>query len=82
MNSLWPTSDALYSDIDLGQHWLRKWLDAWLHQAITWTDVRLLISEVLWDSPESNFTVSGQATILYNEFENYPFKVTTTSPRI
>ena len=24
---------------DLGQHWLRYWLVAWLHQAITWTNV-------------------------------------------
>ena len=32
-----------------------------------------LISEVLWHSPESIFIVSTQATILYNEFENYTF---------
>ena len=30
-----------------------------------------LISEVLWHSPKNNCTVSAQATILYNEFENY-----------
>ena len=28
-----------YSDRDLGQHWLRQWLVAWRHQAITWTNV-------------------------------------------
>ena len=28
-------------DIDLGQHWLRQWLVAWRHQAITWTNVDL-----------------------------------------
>ena len=28
-----------YGDRDLGQHWLRQWLVAWQHQAITWTDV-------------------------------------------
>ena len=28
-----------YGDIDLGQHWLRKWLVAWRHQAINWTNV-------------------------------------------
>ena len=33
--------------------------------------MKLLISEVLRYSPESNFTASAQATILYNEFENY-----------
>ena len=27
--------------MDLGQHWLRKWLLAWRHQAVTWMDVDL-----------------------------------------
>ena len=30
-----------YGDINLGQHWLRQWLVAWRHQAITWTSVDL-----------------------------------------
>ena len=30
-----------YGDIGLGQHWLRWWLVAWRHQAITWTSVDL-----------------------------------------
>ena len=30
-----------YGDINLGQHWLREWLVAWCHQAITWTNVDL-----------------------------------------
>ena len=30
-----------YGDRDLGQPWLRKWLGAWRHQAITWTNVDL-----------------------------------------
>ena len=25
-------------DKDLDQHWLRQWLAAWRHQAITWTN--------------------------------------------
>ena len=29
---------------------------------------------------ESNFTASAQATILYAEFQNYIFKITTTAP--
>ena len=33
----------------------------------------LLISEVLWHFPESNFTASAQATMLHNKFENYTF---------
>ena len=45
-------------------HYLKQW---WL-----------LISEVLWHlhcSCESNFTVSAQDIILYDEFENYTFKL-------
>ena len=30
-----------YGDKELGQHWLRYWLVAWRHQAITWTKVDL-----------------------------------------
>ena len=30
---------ASYGYTDLGQHWLRYWLVAWRHQAITWTSV-------------------------------------------
>ena len=30
-----------YGDTDLGQHWLRQWLVAWRHQAITWTSFDL-----------------------------------------
>ena len=30
-----------YGDNDLGEHWLRYWLVAWRHQAITWTNVDL-----------------------------------------
>ena len=40
-----------------------------------------LISEVLWHSLESNFTVSVEATILHNEFENHTFEITATPPR-
>ena len=28
-------------DIELCQHWLKEWLVAWWHQAITWTNVDL-----------------------------------------
>ena len=27
-----------FDEINLGQHWLRKWLVAWWHQAITWNN--------------------------------------------
>ena len=38
------------------------------------------ICETLWDSPESNFTVRVWGTILYDEFKNYTFEITATSP--
>ena len=41
----------------------------------------LLISKVLWHLPENNFTMSTLATILYYEFENHTFKITSISPR-
>ena len=30
-----------YGDRDMDQHWLRQWLVAWQHQAITWTNIDL-----------------------------------------
>ena len=44
---------------------------AWWHSAITWTPEPMLICKVVWHLPESNFTVSVHATVLYNEFETY-----------
>ena len=32
----------------------------------------------MWISRESSFTVSAQATILYNEFEDYTSEITLT----
>ena len=57
-----------YGDRDLGQHW---------HLNQCW----LPISEGIWHSQEYNFRVTGQATILLNEFENYTFKITATCPK-
>ena len=34
--------NTAYSDIGLGQHWLRQWLVAWWHRAITWTSASVL----------------------------------------
>ena len=46
-----------YGDMYLGQHWLIQSLVVCGHKAITWTNVDLS-SNVLWHSPESNFTRS------------------------
>ena len=41
----------------------------------------LLISDVSWHSSENNVTVSSQAIILHNNFENDVLKIPATSPR-
>ena len=69
-----------YGNIDLSQYWLQA--TAWWHQAIAWTNVYFTsVRFCSIHSPESNFRVSAHATIRYNEFENYMFKITATSPR-
>ena len=71
---------TLYGDIDLSQHWLRQWLVATWHQAITWSNVDFsLSSDVLRLSPESNFTANPHPPILYNEFESSSFNMMTSS---
>ena len=41
----------------------------------------LIIDDILWYYFEIIFTVSTQATILYDEFKDYTFNITATSPR-
>ena len=53
-----------YDDINLVQHWLRSWLAAWRHQAITWTNVDLSLvrssgihlSAILQEIPQPSVT--------------------------
>ena len=40
----------------------------------------LFIGEVLWYLPESNFTMSWQVEILYDQIEIYTFNITVISP--
>ena len=40
----------------------------------------LLISALLWNSPESNFTANAHPIIPYYEYENYIFDITTMPP--
>ena len=54
---------TLYGGKDLGQHWFRYWLVAWLHQAITWTsldlslvkssDIRLMLTSLEIPQPST-----------------------------
>ena len=80
INSLWP-SDVIWQHI----FW------STLTQVMTWCPTApshyliqcwLPISEVLWHSSDSSLSVNAQVTILYNEFENYTFIITATSPRV
>ena len=48
---------------DIDQHWLRWWLVAWWHQAITGTNVHLSsVTEAQWQSVDGNFTQDTSAT--------------------
>ena len=53
----------LYGDTDLRQYWLGYWLMAWWYQAITWNQSSLIIKDVIWHSPGSNF--------IWLHFKNY-----------
>ena len=78
-NSLWP-SDAIWREgsrstlvqvmaccLTTSSHYLNQ--------------CRLMISEVLWHSPDSNFTENTQDIYHWNEFESYHFETVITSPR-
>ena len=68
-----------YDNRNLGQHWLRacclKAPSHYLNQC--W----LIISEVLWHSPESNFTGNALDICPWYVFENYLSRITAASHR-
>ena len=70
-----------YSDIDLGHNWLRQWLAAWQHQAITWTNVDSLLVRMF--SFHLKAITQQVHNLLYNamNFKNYTFKIMATSPK-
>ena len=77
VNSLWP-SDAIWrhrSGLTLVQV-MACCLTAPSHYL---NQCWLFISEIPWYSPGSNFTVSGPATILSDEFEHYTSKIAAIS---
>ena len=41
----------------------------------------LIVGEVLWHSPEGNFTWNAQDIYPWREFEKYQFQITSASPR-
>ena len=46
-----------YSNIDRGQHWLRQWLVAWWHQAITWTNFAFMLPWITHPMPMLPFSI-------------------------
>ena len=65
-----------YGDIDLGHHWLRQWLVAWQHQAITWTNVDL--SSVKFCGIHLTMILLVALKVSVHEIIS---KITATSPR-
>ena len=73
----------LYGDLD--QYWLRWWLDAWWHQAITWTNadfssVRFCDIHLRAISQQGPELLFGTMSLLYF-YPFYTFEITTSSPR-
>ena len=70
-----------YGDIDLDQHWLRLWLDAWWHRAITWSNVNFFLLSFCGNHMSAiSQKVQASINVVY-EPENYTFKISATSPR-
>ena len=69
-----------YGDIDLCQHWLRWRLDAWRHQAITWTNIDwppvksndIHIKAISQEMPQSSITKICLKIIYLKFHSNFP----------
>ena len=69
---------AFYGDIHLDQHWLREWLAAWRHQAITKTNI-YFSATVLW-----GVYIIAKCVHEVNPWHmlrDYNFEIITTSSR-
>ena len=75
-HSLWA-NDA----IDLGQHLAQVMACCLTAPSHYPNQCWLIISEVLWHSPDGNFTENAQHIYPWYDLENYEFKTTATSPR-
>ena len=68
-----------YGNIDLGQHWLRKWHIAWQHPAITWVKVDL--SKVFCGIHLRAILQEVLMNLIHNKCSECTFKITATSTR-
>ena len=78
-NSLWP-SDAIWRE-GSGSTLVQVMACCLTAPSHYLNQCRLMISEVLWHSPDSNFTENTQDIYHWNEFESYYFETVITSPR-
>ena len=69
---------TLYGDTDLAQNWLRQWLVAWRHQAITWTNV-----DLSWVRSRGRHQSEGQIWTCHSIKQDWKcvFKLVSRSPR-
>ena len=74
INSSWP-SDAIWQ-YESGSTLAQVMACCLMAPSHCLNQCQFLISEALWHSTESNVTVNAQATILYQGFENYIYKIT------
>ena len=79
VNSLWP-SDAIWRHRS-GSTLVQIMVCCLTAPSHYLNQCWLIISEVLWHSPEGNFTWNAQDMYPWREFENCLFKITSTSPR-
>ena len=78
-----------YGNRDLGQHWLRQWLDAWRHQAITWTNADfssfkssdIHIRAISQEMPQSSITKILLKITYLKFYWNSPGANELTSPK-
>ena len=70
-----------YGDRDLGQHWLRWWLVAWRHQAITWTNMDLSSAKSSDILPMATLQEIPQPSITKCGFKMSSLKFNSNPPR-
>ena len=69
------------TNIDLGQNWLRKWLVAWWHQAINWTNADFSLVRFCGTYLRV-ITANAQDITMYNDIERLiRLKSFLTTPR-
>ena len=79
VNTLWP-SDVIWRHRS-GSTWVQIMACCLTAPSHNLNQCWLLINEAMSHSFASSFTVSAPATILYNEFDNFTFKITAIYPR-